>query len=90
MTQLARATIVGDEPGRRVARAQVADFGDIDIISAGAISQTTLYALMRLPRVQISARIFDNEVTGASNLNRNMLTLIDALERAAPLIFPLV
>jgi hypothetical protein len=45
---------------------------------------------MRLPRVQISARIFDNEVTGASNLNRNMLTLIDALERAAPLIFPLV
>jgi hypothetical protein len=56
---------------------QAADFGDVDIISAGAISQATLYVLMRLPRVLISARIFDNDVTGASNLNRNMLTLID-------------
>ena len=56
---------------------RVVDFGDVDIISAGAISQATLYVLMRLPRVQIAARIFDNDVTDASNLNRNMLTLID-------------
>jgi hypothetical protein len=56
---------------------QGSDFGDVDIISAGAIAQATLYVLMRLPRVQISARIFDNDVTDTSNLNRNMLTLID-------------
>jgi len=36
-----------------------------------------LYVLTRLPRLQITARIFDNDVTEASNLNRNMLTLID-------------
>jgi len=55
----------------------IVDFGDVDIISAGAISQAALYVLMRLPRVQISTRIFDSDVTAVSNLNRNMLTLID-------------
>lgn len=53
------------------------DLGDVDIVSAGAISQAALYVLMGLPRVQITARIFDNDVTDASNLNRNMLTLVD-------------
>jgi hypothetical protein len=56
---------------------QGVDFGDVDVISAGAISQAILYVLTRLPRVQISARVFDDDVTAASNLNRNMLTLID-------------
>jgi hypothetical protein len=50
-------------------------FGEVDIISAGAISQAALYALMRLPKAQMSGRIFDDDLTGPSNLNRNMLTL---------------
>jgi hypothetical protein len=49
--------------------------GQVDLISAGAISQAALYALMRFPKVQMFGRIFDDDVTGASNLNRNMLTL---------------
>jgi hypothetical protein len=53
------------------------DLGNVDIISAGAISQATLYVLTRLPRARISGRIFDNDVTGPSNLNRNMLTLVE-------------
>jgi hypothetical protein len=51
-------------------------FGEVDIISAGAISQAALYALMRLPNVQMSGRIFDDDLTGPSNLNRNMLSLV--------------
>jgi molybdopterin/thiamine biosynthesis adenylyltransferase len=51
------------------------DLGRVDLISAGAISHATLYALMRLPKVQMSGRIFDDDLTGESNLNRNMLTL---------------
>jgi hypothetical protein len=50
-------------------------FGEVDIISAGAITQAALYVLMRLPKVQMSGRIFDDDLTGPSNLNRNMLTL---------------
>src|SRR6266849_1937866 len=51
-------------------------FGEVDIISAGAICQAALYALLRLPKVQMWGRIFDDDLTGASNLNRNMLTLV--------------
>jgi hypothetical protein len=51
-------------------------FGEVDIISAGAISQAALYVLMRLPKVQMSGRIFDDDLTGPSNLNPNMLTLV--------------
>lgn len=53
------------------------DFGDVDIISGGAISQATLYALLRLPHARLSGRIFDDDETEPSNLNRNMLTTID-------------
>jgi len=53
------------------------DFGDVDIISGGAISQATLYALLRLPHSRLSGRIFDDDDTEPSNLNRNMLTTID-------------
>jgi hypothetical protein len=51
-------------------------FGEVDIISAGAICQAALYALMRFPKVQMWGRIFDDDLTGESNLNRNMLTLV--------------
>src|SRR5260370_11482179 len=50
------------------------DVGTVDIISAGAISQAALYSLLRLPRLRMCGRVFDDDVTGLSNLNRNMLT----------------
>lgn len=53
------------------------DLGRIDVISAGAISQSALYALLRFPVVRMSGRIFDDDITAPSNLNRNMLTLAD-------------
>ena len=52
------------------------DLGQVDLISAGAISQATLYAVMRFPKVQMRGRIFDDDSTGASNLNRNMLSVV--------------
>jgi len=51
------------------------DLGEVDLISAGAISQAALYALMRIPNVTMRGRIFDDDLTATSNLNRNMLTL---------------
>jgi hypothetical protein len=53
------------------------EFGVVDFISAGAISQATVYALLRLPRVRLRGQIFDDDETESSNLNRNMLTLIE-------------
>ncbi len=53
------------------------DLADVDLISAGAISQACLYALARIPHVQLRGRIFDDDVTEISNLNRNMLTLAE-------------
>lgn len=52
------------------------DLGQVDVISAGAISQASLYAVMRFPRVQMRGRIFDDDLTAASNLNRNMLSVV--------------
>jgi hypothetical protein len=52
------------------------DLGRVDLISAGAICQAVLYALLSLPRVRLSGRIFDDDVTDASNLNRNMLSTV--------------
>jgi hypothetical protein len=51
------------------------DLGEIDIISAGAICQSVLYTLARIPEIHMHGRIFDHDVTAPSNLNRNMLTL---------------
>lgn len=52
------------------------DLGRVDIVSAGAITQATLYVLLRLPNVLMNGRIFDDDHTAVSNLNRNMLTLV--------------
>jgi len=49
--------------------------GSVDFISAGAISQAAIYALTRFPGLELSGRIFDRDLTGGSNLNRNMLSL---------------
>lgn len=52
---------------------RVSTLGIFDIISAGAISNAVLYALLRLPHVTGDARAFDRDVSDVSNLNRNML-----------------
>jgi hypothetical protein len=51
------------------------DLGSVDFISAGAISQAALFTINRFPSVEVSGRIFDADITDATNLNRNMLTL---------------
>jgi molybdopterin/thiamine biosynthesis adenylyltransferase len=58
---------------------KVATLGDFDIISAGAVSNALVYALMRLPDVTGRARAFDKDISDESNRNRNML-LIRRLE----------
>jgi hypothetical protein len=58
------------------------DLGEIDIVSAGAISQAALYALLHLPGVRMNGRIFDDDLTAASNLNRNMLSAKSDVGRA--------
>jgi len=52
------------------------DLGEVDIVSAGAITQATLYALLRVPALRMRGRVFDDDVTAATNLNRNMLSVV--------------
>jgi hypothetical protein len=56
---------------------KVAHVGDLDIISAGAVSNAFLYALLRLPNVEGHARAFDRDRSEPSNRNRNMLLVPD-------------
>jgi molybdopterin/thiamine biosynthesis adenylyltransferase len=52
------------------------DLGTVDIISAGAITQAALFALLRVPNLTLNGRVFDEDATAATNANRNMLTLL--------------
>jgi len=54
---------------------EIVDLGRVDVISAGAITQSALYALLRFPSVRMSGRIFDDDITADSNMNRNMLSV---------------
>jgi hypothetical protein len=56
------------------------DLGLIDVISAGAISQAALYALTRVPRIEMHGRVFDDDVSAVSNLNRNMLMTVEDVD----------
>lgn len=47
--------------------------GQFDLISAGAITNSALFTLLRLPGVHGSCRIFDDDENELSNLNRNAL-----------------
>jgi hypothetical protein len=51
------------------------NLGGVDLISAGAISQAAIFALLRVPNISMSGRIFDDDETDLTNLNRNMLSL---------------
>lgn len=56
---------------------KVSRLGEIDIISAGAVSNAFLYALLRLPSVTGKARAFDRDRSEPPNRNRNVLLLPD-------------
>jgi hypothetical protein len=49
------------------------DLGQFDMVSGGAIANAALFTLLRLPRAQGSCRIFDDDSSELSNLNRNAL-----------------
>jgi hypothetical protein len=57
-----------------------ADLGQVDVISAGAISQGMLFALLRLPGVAAQLRIFDHDCLDWPNLNRYPLGSASMLE----------
>ena len=52
------------------------DVGPLDIISAGAVTQAALFALLRIPNLRMIGRVFDDDATAATNSNRNMLTML--------------
>lgn len=52
---------------------RVSDLGRFDLISGGAISQSLLYCLCRLPGVRGEGRVIEPDVFDISNANRYML-----------------
>jgi hypothetical protein len=56
---------------------KLARVGELDIISAGAVSNAFLYALLRVPNVAGHARAFDRDRSEPSNRNRNILLVPD-------------
>jgi hypothetical protein len=46
------------------------DFGDLDVVSAGAITNGLLAVLLRVPRIAAAMRIFDDDLVELTNLNR--------------------
>lgn len=61
--------------------------GDFNIISAGAVSNAFLYALLRLPNAVGAARAFDKDDSDHSNRNRNMLLLPEFVGRSKVALF---
>lgn len=59
--------------------ALTAELGEVDFVSAGAITNAALYALLRVPGLLLRGRVFDDDTNSLSNLNRNMLLLHRAL-----------
>jgi len=57
----------------------ISALGMFDIVSGGAITNGTLYALSRLPGVTGAGRIIEPDTAEISNLNRYMLLLVEDL-----------
>ena len=47
------------------------ELGSVDVISAGAIAQATLFALIRIPAVRGKVRVIEPDTSDLTNLNRN-------------------
>lgn len=56
------------------------ELGTFDLISGGAIGNAALYVLLGLPGVSGAARVFDDDRSALSNLNRNALLRRSRLE----------
>lgn len=52
-----------------------ATYGELDFVSAGAISSSAMYALARIPGLSFRGRIFEPDTAELSNLNRYPLLL---------------
>lgn len=63
------------------------NMGKFDVISAGAVSNAFLYALMRLPDASGNARTFDKDFSDHPNRNRNMLLLPEFVDHAKVELF---
>lgn len=63
------------------------DIGQLDLISAGAVSNGFLYALLRVPGIAGAIRTFDKDVSEGPNLNRNMLLTRDWLDHKKVALF---
>ncbi len=59
-----------------------AELGDFDVVSGGAITNSALFTLLRVPDLHGHCRIIDDDTSELSNLNRN------ALLRRSDLIAP--
>lgn len=57
------------------------ELGRLDFISAGAITNASLYTLIRLKGLDADARVIEREDVDLSNLNRYMLALFSHLGR---------
>jgi hypothetical protein len=62
-----------DLSGRAVA-CKPLDLGRVDVISGGAITNATIYTLLRIPRVSADLRVFEPETIDRTNLNRYPLS----------------
>lgn len=49
------------------------DLGEIDFVSGGAITNSILYCLARIPGVTARGKIIESDTADLTNLNRNML-----------------
>ena len=66
------------QPGRpvrldlsdRAVRRRPLDLGRVDVISGGAITNATIYALLRVPEVSVDLRVIEPETVDLTNLNR--------------------
>lgn len=47
--------------------------GNVDVVSAGALTTAALYLLLRIPQLSAHLRIFDDDVAALHNLNRYLL-----------------
>jgi hypothetical protein len=56
------------------------DLGEVDCVSGGAITNSTLYCLARIPAVRAFGRIIEPDTAELPNLNRNMLLLRSGCE----------
>ena len=60
---------------------EISSLKQIDFVSGGAINSNALYALLRLPHLNGTARIIEHDIVSLSNLNRGMLFLISQLHQ---------